>query len=136
LASAAAASSATLITPTTDATLSPTSPAGIDPLAQATNLVANAFLERTPFAIDDAGDDDDDDDDDEEEEEEEDDVLDEVRFPFFFLGSVCVVAECICLHRWMPSLMLMKLASRMQTGRSRKVRKIALRMIINPEPSV
>jgi TBC1 domain family member 8/9 len=59
--------------------LSPTSPAGIDPLAQATNLVANAFLERTPFAIDDAGDDDDDDDED-DEEEEQDDVLDEVRF--------------------------------------------------------
>ncbi|KAI0285987.1 TBC-domain-containing protein [Russula aff. rugulosa BPL654] len=58
--------------------LSPTSPAGIDPLAQATNLVANAFLERTPFAIDDAGDDDDDDDDDDDEEEEQDDVLDEV----------------------------------------------------------
>ena len=61
--------------------LSPTSPAGIDPLAQATNVVANAFLERTPFAIDDAGDDDDEDED--EEEEEQDDVLDEVRC--FFL---------------------------------------------------
>jgi hypothetical protein len=56
--------------------LSPTSPAGIDPLAQATNVVANAFMERTPFAIDDAGDDDEDED--EEEEEEQDDVLDEV----------------------------------------------------------
>lgn len=58
--------------------LSPTSPAGIDPLAQATNLVANAFMERTPFAIDDAGDDEDEEED--EEEEEQDDVLDEVRF--------------------------------------------------------
>ena len=72
--------------------LSPTSPAGIDPLAQVTNVVANAFLERTPFAIDDAGDDDDDDDD--EEEEESDDVLDEMRFVVFcFLFHV---AECIC----------------------------------------
>ena len=72
--------------------LSPTSPAGIDPLAQATNVVANAFLERTPFAIDDAGDSDDDDDD--EEEEESDDVLDEVRFVVFcFLFHV---AECLC----------------------------------------
>jgi hypothetical protein len=35
-------------------------------------------MERTPFAIDDAGDDDEDEDD--EEEEEQDDVLDEVRF--------------------------------------------------------
>jgi hypothetical protein len=64
--------------------LSPTSPAGIDPLAQATNVVANAFMERTPFAIDDAGDDDDDEDD--EEEEEQDDVLDEVRFPVLTCG--------------------------------------------------
>jgi hypothetical protein len=58
--------------------LNPTSPTGLDPLAQATNVVANALMERTPFAIDDAGDDDDDDDD--EEESEQDDVLDEVRF--------------------------------------------------------
>ncbi|KAH9992757.1 rab-GTPase-TBC domain-containing protein [Russula compacta] len=58
--------------------LDPTSPAPFDPLAQATNVVANAFLERTPFAIDDAGDDDEEDDDEEEEEEEEEDVLDEV----------------------------------------------------------
>ena len=65
--------------------LSPTSPAGIDPLAQATNVVANAFLERTPFAIDDAGDDDEDED--EESEDEEDDVLDEVRFRFSVLFS-------------------------------------------------
>jgi len=74
------ATGSTLITPGAEkSALSPTSPAGIDPLAQATNLVANAFMERTPFAIDDAGDDDEDDDD-EEEEEEQDDVLDEVRF--------------------------------------------------------
>jgi hypothetical protein len=95
---ASAATSATLITTATDAeksALSPTSPAGIDPLAQATNLVANAFLERTPFAIDDAGDDDDDDYDDDDEEEEEEDVLDEVRF-FFFLVCVARIAECIC----------------------------------------
>jgi len=66
--------------------LSPTSPAGIDPLAQATNLVANAFMERTPFAIDDAGDDDEDEDD--EEEEEQDDVLDEVRFFVLTCGAL------------------------------------------------
>jgi len=52
------------------------SPAGLDPLAQATNAVANAFMERTPFAIDDAGDEDEDED--EEEEAGQDDVLDEV----------------------------------------------------------
>lgn len=75
--------------------LDPTSPAPFDPLAQATNVVANAFLERTPFAIDDAGDDDEDDDD--EEEEEQDDVLDEVRNrpcvlpPFFFFFGVTEV---------------------------------------------
>jgi len=75
--STSVATSSTLITTEAEKfALSPTSPAGIDPLAQATNLVANAFLERTPFAIDDAGDDDDDED--EEEEEEQDDVLDEV----------------------------------------------------------
>jgi TBC1 domain family member 8/9 len=73
-----AATSSTLIATEGKPVLSPTSPAGIDPLAQATNVVANAFLERTPFAIDDAGDDDEDEDD--EEEEEQDDVLDEVRF--------------------------------------------------------
>jgi len=56
--------------------LIPVSPMGLDPLAQATNVVANALMERTPFAIDDAGDEDDDDDD--EEESEQDDVLDEV----------------------------------------------------------
>ena len=65
----------------------PLSPGGVDPLAQAT-IAANALMERTPFAIDDAGDDDDDDDDDESDESEgeteyEDDVLDEVRFLFF-----------------------------------------------------
>jgi TBC1 domain family member 8/9 len=58
--------------------LIPVSPMGLDPLAQATNVVANALMERTPFAIDDAGDEDDEDED--EEESEQDDVLDEVRF--------------------------------------------------------
>jgi len=77
--------------------LSPTSPAGIDPLAQVTNVVANAFLERTPFAIDDAGDDESDEDD--EEEEEQDDVLDEVRS----FGSVLVAVPNLvhitkCIH--------------------------------------
>jgi hypothetical protein len=73
--------------------VNPISPAGFDPLAQATNVVANAFLERTPFAIDDAGDDDEDEDD--EEEVEDDDVLDEVGRLFcldFFLFSI---TECI-----------------------------------------
>ncbi|KAI0306008.1 TBC-domain-containing protein [Multifurca ochricompacta] len=56
--------------------LNPISPAGFDPLVQATNA-ANALMERTPFAIDDAGDDDEDEDED-EEETEDDDVLDEV----------------------------------------------------------
>ncbi|KAH9072261.1 TBC-domain-containing protein [Lactarius deliciosus] len=61
----------------------PTSPADIDPLAQAT-IAANALMERTPFAIDGPGDEDDDDDDDEDEDEDgeteydDDDVLDEV----------------------------------------------------------
>ena len=106
--------------------LSPTSPAGIDPLAQATNLVANAFLERTPFAIDDAGDDDDDDDED-DEEEEQDDVLDEVRFFSSDLGPFPnpypFTSLNVYIFRWMPSLRLTKLASQMQTGRSRKVSK-------------
>lgn len=62
----------------------PLSPGGLDPIAQAT-IAANALMERTPFAIDDAGDEDEDEDDesDEDEDEEteyEDDVLDEVRF--------------------------------------------------------
>jgi hypothetical protein len=131
---ASAATSATLIA--TDAerhqfALSPTSPAGLDPLAQATNVVANAFLERTPFAIDDAGDDDDDDDD--EEEEEPDDVLDEVRFVAFF-SFPFHRAECICPPRWMPSLMLMRLSSRMRTERSRMVSKIVLLMFTVPSP--
>jgi hypothetical protein len=69
-------------------TLNPTSPIGLDPLAQATNVVANALMERTPFAIDDAGDDDDDDED--EEETEQDDVLDEVRF------FLCWRFGCLC----------------------------------------
>jgi len=71
-----ATGSTLLTTEAEKSALSPTSPAGIDPLAQATNVVANAFMERTPFAIDDAGDDEEDED--EEEEEEQDDVLDEV----------------------------------------------------------
>ena len=100
---ASAAASATLLA--TDAehhhrsVLSPTSPAALDPLAQATNVVANAFLERTPFAIDDAGDDDDDEDDEDEDEDEQDDVLDEVRFIALVLFSLFFpfhVAECIC----------------------------------------
>ncbi len=75
------------------------SPAGLDPLAQATNAVANAFLERTPFAIDDAGDEDEDED--EEEEAGQDDVLDEVRFASRFCGPLFFfpfpgVAECFC----------------------------------------
>jgi TBC1 domain family member 8/9 len=99
--SASAATGATLLA--TDAehhhrsVLSPTSPAALDPLAQATNVVANAFLERTPFAIDDAGDDDDDEDDEDEDEDEQDDVLDEVRFialVLFFLFFPFHVAEC------------------------------------------
>ena len=61
----------------------PLSPGGVDPLAQAT-IAANSLMERTPFAIDDAGDDDDSDDDESEDDEDEDteyedDVLDEVR---------------------------------------------------------
>jgi len=56
----------------------PTSPGVLDPLAQVTNVVANAFMERTPFAIDDAGDEDEDDEEDDVEEAGEDDVLDEV----------------------------------------------------------
>jgi TBC1 domain family member 8/9 len=64
--------------------LNPTSPIGLDPLAQATNVVANALMERTPFAIDDAGDEDDEDED--EEETEQDDVLDEVRL--FYVGAL------------------------------------------------
>lgn len=64
--------------------LDPTSPAGIDPLAQAT-IAANALMERTHFAIDDAGDEDDEDDDEDEDDEDgeaeyDDGVLDEVRF--------------------------------------------------------
>jgi hypothetical protein len=65
----------------------PLSPGGVDPIAQAT-IAAHALMERTPFAIDDAGDedesDDDDSDEDEDETEYEDDVLDEVRFFFLF----------------------------------------------------
>lgn len=69
--------------------LDPTSPGAFDPLAKATNVVANAFMERTPFAIDDAGDDDEDDEDDDVEEEERDDgVLDEVRFFVVCVGVV------------------------------------------------
>ena len=72
-----------------DADLNPTSPTGLDPLSQATNVVANALMERTPFAIDDAGDDEDEDED-EEESEQDDDVLDEVRsvLPFCFLSRI------------------------------------------------
>jgi TBC1 domain family member 8/9 len=80
-------SSTLLTTEAEKSALSPTSPAGFDPLAQATNVVANAFMERTPFAIDDAGDDEEDEE--EEEEEEEDDVLDEVRF---FRSDLCPTA--------------------------------------------
>jgi TBC1 domain family member 8/9 len=132
--SASGAAGATLIA-ATDAehhhrsALSPTSPAGLDPLAQATNVVANAFLERTPFAIDDAGDDDEDDDDD-DDEAEQDDVLDEVRFyglVFVFFFSFHM-AECICSSRWMPSLMLMRLSLRMRMGRSRMVSKTVFMM--------
>ena len=101
--------------------LSPTSPAGIDPLAQATNVVANAFLERTPFAIDDAGDDDEDED--EEEEDESDDVLDEVRFRFSFRFFPFRSLSVYDVPRWMLSWMLMKPVSRMRTGRLRKVSK-------------
>jgi hypothetical protein len=86
-----ATGSTLLTTEAEKSALSPTSPAGIDPLAQATNLVANAFMERTPFAIDDAGDDDDDEED--EEEEEQDDVLDEVRFSLL-----------TCAHSLFPTL--------------------------------
>jgi TBC1 domain family member 8/9 len=68
----------------TSSSLYPTSPAGFDPLAQATNA-AYALMERTPFAIDDAGDDDEDEDD--EGESVQDDVLDEVCF---LCLSVCV----------------------------------------------
>jgi len=108
--------------PSVDGDLNPTSPTGLDPLSQATNAVANALMERTPFAIDDAGDDEDDED--EEEETEQDDVLDEVRSVLpsfvclFFLALLSAFAP-----RWTPSSKLTILALRMQTGRSRKVSK-------------
>ena len=78
----------------------PLSPGGVDPLAQAT-IAANALMERTPFAIDDAGDEDDDDDDDESDESEggteyEDDVLDEVHFFFFWLGGTRFNRSLVC----------------------------------------
>jgi TBC1 domain family member 8/9 len=74
---ASTATAATTLLPDAEKSpIYPTSPAGFDPLAQATNA-ANALMERTPFAIDDAGDDDDDEDD--EGESGQDDVLDEVR---------------------------------------------------------
>ncbi|KAF8269656.1 TBC-domain-containing protein [Lactarius quietus] len=63
--------------------LDPMSPGGVDPITQAT-IAANALMERTHFAIDDAGDESDDDDDDESDESDEEseyedvDVLDEV----------------------------------------------------------
>jgi hypothetical protein len=64
----------------------PLSPGGVDPIAQAT-IAANALMERTPFAIDDAGDEDESDDDESDESEDEteyeDDVLDEVRLLLF-----------------------------------------------------
>ncbi|KAH9975804.1 rab-GTPase-TBC domain-containing protein [Lactifluus volemus] len=73
---ASTATAATTLLPDAEKSpIYPTSPAGFDPLAQATNA-ANALMERTPFAIDDAGDDDDDEDD--EGESGQDDVLDEV----------------------------------------------------------
>ena len=106
-----------------DADLNPTSPTGLDPLSQATNVVANALMERTPFAIDDAGDDEDEDED-EEESEQDDDVLDEVRpvLPFCFLSRI-VEFLFYFISRWTPSSKLTILASRTQTGRSRKVSK-------------
>ena len=56
------------------------SPTAYSPMPNMFEAAANvaAFMERTPFAIDDAKDDDDESDD--EEEGEEDDVMDEVRF--------------------------------------------------------
>jgi hypothetical protein len=96
----------------------PNSPAGLDPLAQATHA-ANALMERTPFAIDDAGDDDEDEDD--EEESEQDDVLDEVRFVCERPGDFVQLLNTVC--RWMPSSRRTTRASRMRTGRSRKVSK-------------
>ena len=106
----------------------PTSPGGVDPLAQAT-IAAHALMERTPFAIDGPGDDDDDDDDDEDEDEEDgeaydDDVLDEVRSPspfFFFLAATRAdrsLARFVCFCRWTLSSRRMTRASRMQIGRS------------------
>ena len=104
-----------------DADLNPTSPTGLDPLSQATNVVANALMERTPFAIDDAGDDEDDDED-EEESEQDDDVLDEVRFCVaLFVFFPALLSFFIIISRWTPSSKLTILASRMPTGRSRKV---------------
>ncbi len=136
--SASIASNSTLLTTDGEkSALSPTSPAGFDPLAQATNLVANAFMERTPFAIDDAGDDDEDED--EEEEEEQDDVLDEVRFSFLtcVLVAVSFTSLNVYILRWMPSSRLMKLASRMRTGRSRKVIVLFMLVIVwRPESSL
>ena len=75
----------------------PLSPGGVDPLAQAT-IAANSLMERTPFAIDDAGDDDDSDDDESEDDEDqdteyEDDVLDEVRC--FFAVSWRTRFDCL-----------------------------------------
>ncbi|KZP13221.1 TBC-domain-containing protein [Athelia psychrophila] len=78
----ATASSTTLVSPSdpTPPSPPPKIPASSSefsslPMVQAANA---ALMERTPFAIDDAGDDDDTDEDSEDEEEDDDQVLDEV----------------------------------------------------------
>jgi hypothetical protein len=64
-------------------------------LAQAT-IAANALMERTPFAIDDAGDEDDDDDDDEsDEDEEETEYEDDVWMRCVFVIIFCFGGDAL-----------------------------------------
>lgn len=73
------------------------SPSGYSPMPTMFEAAANAaaFMERTPFAIDDAKDDDDDSD--EETEGEEDDVMDEVSWVFIFRWIVLIMGIGRCI---------------------------------------
>lgn len=60
-------------------------------MVQAANA---ALMERTPFAIDDAGSDDDDTDEDSEDEEDDDQVLDEVRSVLLLIPQLRLSIRC------------------------------------------
>jgi hypothetical protein len=99
--------------------------AAVDPVFVKVQAANARLMERTPFAIDDAGDEEDESEDELEEGDNDDQVMDEVRLRLRFVvcGLWFVVSDCgsfLFWDRWMRSL------RRMIRGLRRRIRKLRM----------